>query len=354
MGQPPISYNKFLIIAIIAFVVTGIVIVAMAHNNIANIIGKAKWVYLGIALATTSISYFFQVFSYVILNRLFQVNPGFGLLSVIGFASIAIGNVVSTPFAITEHGIRALLLVPRGFKAGDVLGASIFHSFIKDVAILVLAPGVMIYQSLTDQLSAQVVRIFIIVAVLALLLLVIFCLIFIFGKIRRAILGALARIWRFITHHSPKKQFDDFDKAIEQTNTHLKQHPRTGLYLLGLMVGDWIFALATLELCFNAFGLVTPFTTLTSGFIVGKTATVLSLIPGGIGVQSTSTGGIFALLGIPFKTGTLVAELFRISYQYIPYIASLVIFRQLLRNMRQSRQHQPAASIKGRKPHQGR
>jgi glycosyltransferase 2 family protein len=101
--------------------------------------------------------------------------------------------------------------------------------------------------------------------------------------------------------------------------------------LLSLLLGDWIFVLGTLELCFMALGLVTPFTILTSGFIVGKTAAILSFIPGGIGVQDTSTAGIYSLLGISFNIAILVAVLFRVVYHYIPYIVSLPLFRSLLK-----------------------
>lgn len=334
MNQSSLSYNRLIIIAVTALLVTGIVIIVLDRNNIANLIGKANWLYIGIALITTGGSYFCQCYCYVLLNRLFDVNPGFKTLFLVGFASIAIGNVVSTPFGLTEHGIRAMLLVPRGYKFGNVTAASIFHSYIKDAAILILGSGVLFYQVLTEDLPTRVTRILIGVALLASVLLIIFSLLFLSKRMRRLILRGLSNLWRFFTKRDLRKQADDFDRAIELTKTELRKRPKIGFILLGFMFGDWIFALATLELCFNALGLTTPFTTLTSGYIVGKAAAILSLIPGGIGVQSASTGGIYTLLGIPFSIAILAAVLFPLVYQYIPFITSFPIFRSLLRAIR--------------------
>ncbi len=331
MSQSPIRYNRFIIIGVAAILVSGIVIITLDRNSIIGILSKANWLFVGIALVTTGGSYFFQCFSFVILYRLFDINPGFNLLFQVGYTSIALGNMISTPFGVTEHAIRSLLLVPRGYKFGDVVAASIFHSYIKDIAILIMAPGVLFFQILTETLSANVIKILVIVASLAMALLIIFSLLFLSKVVRGYILLGLTGIWQLIARHSLRKQAADFDNAIEQTKVRLREHPGVGFILLGFMFGDWIFTLATLELCFIALGLIMPFTSLTSGYIVGKTATILSLIPGGIGIQAPSTGGIFSLLGIPFSLALLVAVLFRVVYQYIPYIASLPLFRSLVK-----------------------
>ncbi len=331
MAQLPIKYNRLILIAVAAFVVTGIIIIALDREQIVGIVGKANWVYAGIAAIATGGSYFFEIYSYIVLNRLFNINPGYGKLFSIGFTSTAIGNVVSTPFGVTDHTIRGILLVPRGYKSGDVVAASIFHSYIKDVAILILAPGVMIYQLLTEDLSPIASRVLIIVAILTTALLIIFSLLLLSKVVRGYILRVLFRLWRLITRRNPQKFMGDFDNAVEETKTKLKEHPALGFILLGSMFADWLFVLVSLELCFLAFGLTAPFTSVTSGYIVGKTAAIISFIPGGIGVQTLSTAGIYSLLGIPFSIAILVDVLFRVIYQYIPYVISLFLFRYLLK-----------------------
>jgi glycosyltransferase 2 family protein len=337
MNQFPIRYRRFIIIGVLALLVLGIIIIFLDRNNIAGVISKANWIFAGIALITTGISYCFECFNYVILNRLFNVNPGFGPLFLVGYVSITIGNLISTPFGFTEHSIRAILLVPRGYKSGDVVAASMFHSYIKDVTILALAPGVIFYQLLTENLPDNVVRILMIVAILASMLLIVFSLMFLSKVIRGFILRVLAGLTRLIIRRYPEKQIGDFDFAIERAKSELRKHPTTGFILLGFSFADWILVLVTVELCFIAFGLVIPFTSLTSGFVVGKTAGLLSLIPGGIGVQDASTGAIYSLLGTPFSVAILVFVLFRVIYHFVPYFISFPLLRSLLRDRSKKR-----------------
>ena len=72
---------------------------------------------------------------------------------------------------------------------------------------------------------------------------------------------------------------------------------------------------------------------LITGFAVGITVGVLSLVPGGLGVQELSMAGIYSLLGVPFAQAVLVASLFRVVYYFIPFVMSLSFYRRLLREI---------------------
>jgi len=50
---------------------------------------------------------------------------------------------------------------------------------------------------------------------------------------------------------------------------------------------------------------------LITGFNFGITLTVISFIPGDLGVQEASIAGILAIFGVPFTQGVLGAMLFR-------------------------------------------
>jgi uncharacterized protein (TIRG00374 family) len=333
MNKPPIKYRRLAIAVIISLLVIGIIIVALSGKEALNIVERADWGFVTFALVASTIALLFQCYSYVIINRAFGVNAGFLNLLGIGFASITIGNVVSTPFSLTEFSIRTALLVPQGFKFGDVAAASALHSYIKDMAILILAPATIIYQIMSENLSSTAVHVLIIIVALAAGALLLITFLFISKSFRDFFLGGINKLWHFITRQSAQKQFDDFDFAIEQIKVKLRENPQLGLYLLGLMFGDWIFTLLSFELCFLAFGMVIPFTILVSAFTVGKTATILSFIPGGIGVRSTSTAGALTLFHINFDVALLVVVLYRIVYDFIPYFASFVILRFLLKKL---------------------
>jgi len=87
---------------------------------------------------------------------------------------------------------------------------------------------------------------------------------------------------------------------------------------------------AALWFCFAALGNAPGLGVLLSGFGIGLSAGNLSFIPGGLGVQEASMAGIYALLGMSFARAALVAILFRVVSDFIPFFVSLPFYEQLL------------------------
>jgi len=68
-----------------------------------------------------------------------------------------------------------------------------------------------------------------------------------------------------------------------------------------------------------------------TGFAVGVAAGVMSMVPGGLGVQEGSMAGVYHLLGVPLEQGVLVSFLFRLVYYMVPFGVSLLFYRNVLR-----------------------
>ena len=68
-----------------------------------------------------------------------------------------------------------------------------------------------------------------------------------------------------------------------------------------------------------------------TGFAVGVAAGVMSMVPGGLGVQEGSMAGAYHLLGVPLEQGVLVSFLFRLVYYVVPFGVSLLFYRNVLR-----------------------
>ena len=68
-----------------------------------------------------------------------------------------------------------------------------------------------------------------------------------------------------------------------------------------------------------------------TGFAVGVAAGVMSMVPGGLGVQEGSMAGAYHLLGVPLEQGVLVSFLFRLVYYMVPFGVSLLFYRNDLR-----------------------
>jgi uncharacterized protein (TIRG00374 family) len=99
------------------------------------------------------------------------------------------------------------------------------------------------------------------------------------------------------------------------------------------MAGEWAFQAVALWFCFDALGNTPNLGVLLSGFGIGLSAGNLSMVPGGLGVQEASMAGIYALLGMSFAQAALVAILFRVVSDFIPFFISLPFYARLIRRV---------------------
>jgi uncharacterized protein (TIRG00374 family) len=97
------------------------------------------------------------------------------------------------------------------------------------------------------------------------------------------------------------------------------------------MLANLVFTLASLWFCFDAIGNPLGLGVLVTGFVIGISAGTLSMVPGGLGVQEASMAGMYALFGVPFAQAVLASVLFRVVYDFVPFLASLAVYRSLLR-----------------------
>ncbi len=102
-----------------------------------------------------------------------------------------------------------------------------------------------------------------------------------------------------------------------------------------LVLGDVAAMITGLFFCFKALAITVHLGVLITGFNFGVTLTVISFIPGDLGVQEASIAGILAIFGVPFSQGVLGAVLFRVLYYFVPFIFSLGFYWSLLKETRQ-------------------
>jgi uncharacterized protein (TIRG00374 family) len=80
---------------------------------------------------------------------------------------------------------------------------------------------------------------------------------------------------------------------------------------------------------------------LVTGYVIGIMAGVVSMVPGGFGIQEGSMAGIYGLLGIGFEQAVLAAILFRILYYLVPYFLILPFYRRLVTRAKQYTRAEP-------------
>ena len=74
------------------------------------------------------------------------------------------------------------------------------------------------------------------------------------------------------------------------------------------------------------------------GFAVGICLSLVSLVPGGLGVMESSMTAVFVSLGVPLEPAVVAVLIYRIAYYVLPLLLSLFFFHGLMlqaaRNMR--------------------
>ena len=89
---------------------------------------------------------------------------------------------------------------------------------------------------------------------------------------------------------------------------------------------------------------------LLAGYGIGLAIGMVSLIPGGLGVQEGSMAGVYAFLGIPLSDAVAVATLFRAVHFFVPFLASLILYREMVRRGVRESTGKAEVAIAGRGP----
>jgi uncharacterized protein (TIRG00374 family) len=151
------------------------------------------------------------------------------------------------------------------------------------------------------------------------------------GRVRTFVLRVLGNIWHLITRRNIEKRLSNFGDSVTQGIAEMNQKRKFGLLLAALIIGDVAAMIAGLAFCFKALGIPVHLGVLITGFNFGITLTVISFIPGDLGVQEASIAGILAIFGVPFSQGVLGSMLFRVVYYFVPFVFSLGFYWSLLK-----------------------
>ena len=321
--------SKTIILILAAFVVVAAILIALKWKEVSQVLAQANWQYTALAAASCLASDACLSFGYVLVNRAFSIKMGSLVLLEIGFVSSTLNNVMALAGA-PAHSMRVMLTKQQGVDSGEIVAASLFHSFVSNVVILAL-----FIVGLVSLLFGHVVLgsspatiIFAVVIVVALFVLV--TAMMVVRSLRKWTLRMVKTAWKWATHRDIGPFMNDLDGALSRGLEGLKRHR---LILVGLVlveVADWALSAGGLWFCFAALGKGPSLNVLVAGFSIGISAGNLSMVPGGLGVQEASMAGVFALLGVPLAHAALAAILFRVTNNFIPFFVSLPFYVHLV------------------------
>jgi glycosyltransferase 2 family protein len=333
------KYQRAMAIVVVVLFIIGAIIIVLDLGNIHEIAGSARWDFAVYAFAAAVLVFLAQSGSYVLINRAMGIDLKAMYLLIVGVVSIAIGNLVSIVGA-AEHVIRALLIVPRGYRAGDVISASVVHSYLKDIVILLLVPIGVIVLYATQTTEENVFMGLIGLGIGSLLLLALITAALFYRPLRSWLLRIFEKIWKLLgkiirplRERDVRPELERFEAAVENGKKALRKKPGVFIAVMALVGADWMFTLITLELAFMAFNTFVPAGILMAGFALGKTSGIISFIPGGLGIATLSMAGFYSLMGISIDIAALSVVLYRVISHYIPYLVSFLFYPYLLKKV---------------------
>lgn len=325
------SHRQLIIVgAVLLLAVLGMVIMAWNWDQVRQVLGQADWRLVPVTLLFSVLSYFCLTYGFVLISRLFGVRMSQRLLFEIGFVSFALGHLVASG-GVAGYSLRFLLIKKRGLPIKGVVVASLFHSTLNNLFLFALVPVGLVFLLLNYPLPKGEVIDIGLAAGLLFVLVVLVVLVIFSDAFRARVLDTISRVWSSIARGEIEQRLEGFNLTLAQGVGSIRARPLALALPLVLVVGDWVFMVTVLGFCFDALGNPIDPAVLVIGFAVGIAVGLLSMIPGGLGVQEGSMAAVYALLGLPFGQAVLAAILFRVVYYFIPFLVSLSFYWRLMR-----------------------
>jgi uncharacterized protein (TIRG00374 family) len=93
---------------------------------------------------------------------------------------------------------------------------------------------------------------------------------------------------------------------------------------------DWVLTIAILWSAFRSVNYPIAFGLVVIGFAVGICLSLVSLVPGGLGVMEGAMTAAFVSLSVPLARALVAVLIFRIAYYVLPLLMSLFFFHGLM------------------------
>jgi len=133
-------------------------------------------------------------------------------------------------------------------------------------------------------------------------------------------------IYFFSQKEIPQETFRQFESQLEHgiKLIHSKKHELTKAVVYICM--DWICTMLILYFAFIAIGIRLDIGRLVVGFSLGMVATLIPILPGGLGAMEVAMTAAYSQMGIPWGAALMASLIFRFSYYLLPAGLGLLLY----------------------------
>lgn len=324
------SHQRF---AIAAGITASFVILAalmMGHlSEIMSVAHRIRWGEVGLALACSAASYLMIGFS--LWEILSLLSHELSFLGVFGIAFVSTtANYFVSSAGVSGFALKAHLLRERGVPYGATVTASVLST-----ALIYFVLGVIIAQgTLYMALRMRGTLIPILEGVMGLSVLAVTSVPFLMFFFNRQMRGRVTRklfhwvnrvVYYFSKKEIPREDFRRFEGQLNEGLEKIRSEHGKLTRAIVYTCLDWGLTMMSLYFCFRAVGISLSAGHLSTGFAVGQAATLIPILPGGLGAMEGSMAGVFQRLGIPFEDAMVAVLIYRMVYYIIPGLLSIFL-----------------------------
>jgi hypothetical protein len=328
------TQNRVITAFILILTAIGLVLISSDWQEMRQVITRADWRYLLLVILFTFFSYAFYSYAYAVVAKTLGIPMRKRELGIICFISTAVNHVISTG-GLVGYSLRYLLMKMYKVSLKEVLTSSFLHFYLTSLDMLTFLPLTIVYLMSHSTIPRGILIALGIMTLFFGLALAISTFMVVFPSRRRPIIGWVARHSRKFLRREWLAWLIQVDDTLTCGTDAFRHKPLrlAGVMLLTLL--DFTCSIIAMGFVFNALGPAVKAEVLVTGYVIGIMAGLLSMIPGGLGVQEGSMASIYALLGVSFGQAFLAAILFRVLYYLVPYLLILPFYNRLLKTAKQ-------------------
>ncbi len=326
-------HNRLVAVIIIAIIIVGLALVISNWQDMRRVLLEADWRYLLPVVLFTFLSYSFYSYAYAYVAQQLGIRMGKRELSEICFISTIVNHVLTTG-GVVGYSLRYLLMRMYRVSLKDVLTSSFLHYYLTSLDMLTFLPLSFIFLLSHAAVPRSVAIALGVMTILFGAVLFLTTGLVIFPSRRRPFIALLGRLGTRLLHRDYDAWLTQLDESLTRGTEVIRQKPLKLVWIMSLTLLDFSCSIIALGFVFEALGPPVEAGVLVSGYVIGIMAGLLSMVPGGLGIQEGSMAGIYALMGVRLQQAILAAILFRLLYDLLPYFLILPFANRLVRRAR--------------------
>lgn len=246
-------------------------------------------------------------------------------------------NYVVTSGGLSGFAVRMYLLGQHGVRSGRAVLISLVQTFLTNFTLLFFILGGFVTLVVREQLQGGALLAAAGALVAFASLLALGLVLVVNRRLRRLALFQVARLAhrvgrRIAPSRTPRiTRLWKFQHNLDE-GLHFLIERKAGMRSPTFWICfDWVLTGGVLWAAFHAVQYPLPFSTVMVGFGVGIFFSLVSFVPGGLGVMDASMSGVFMHFGAPRDKAVLAVLIFRLCYQLLPLLISVFLAHGIFR-----------------------